>query len=310
MKNSLALVFLAMLLAFSVSNAQFAEPCDPVVDNNCQVPWSNVEILPYSISPTCYVVVYYVFRYCDPFCEVQILQIETYGNGCNVFPEYFLIQESFQQICNRNIMNYRPRTSPDCYDYWLFTLPSCWITLYCSGFIGPHGSLFLVLLPCEGSACCARQFRICRLANGSASLYPLGSTQVTYDCQWSEIPDIPSWLKPYVYCQGNCLPYCDALEYERISIQEEESNLNGISSHFILGNDNVVSLTIETDVSKDLIIKVEDINGLSLNTINLNEVKESIQRDIDLTSYSSGVYFISIYEGERIVKTHKVSLTK
>jgi len=310
MKNLLALVFLAMLLAISVSNSQYAEPCDPGVDNNCQVPWSNVEILPYSISPTCYVVVYYVHRICTPYYEVQILQIETYGNGCNVFPEYFLIQESFQQICNRNSMNYPPRTSPDCCDYWLFSLPSCWVTLYCSGYIGPHGSLFLVLLPCEGTACCARQFRICRLANGSAGLYPLGSTQTPYDCQWSEFPEIPDNFKPYVYAIGNCLPYCDALEYERISIQDEESNINGISSHFILGNDNVVSLTIETDVSKNLIIKLEDINGQTLNTITLNEVKGSIQRNIDLSNYSSGVYFISIYEGERIVKTHKVSLTK
>jgi len=61
---------------------------------------------------------------------------------------------------------------------------------------------------------------------------------------------------------------------------------------------------------EDLIIKVEDINGLSLYTINVNEAKGSNQRNIDLSNYSSGVYFISIYEGGRILKTHKVSLTK
>ncbi len=310
MKNLIALVFLAMLLAFSVSNAQFAEPCDPVVDNNCQVPWSNVVSIPYSISPTCNVVVYYVYRYCNPFCEVQILQIETYGNGCSVFPEYFLIQESFQQICNENEMNYPPRIEPDCYDYWLFSLPTCWVILYCNGPITPYGYLYTVLLPCEGSACCAQRYRVCRLAGGFASICPLGTTQTPGDCQWSEFPEIPSWIKPYVYAIGNCRPYCDALNFARSPIQDEESILNGIKSNFILGIDNVATITIETDMLKDLIIKLEDINGQTLNTISLNEIKGSIQRNIDLANYSSGVYFINIYENGRIVKTHKVSLTK
>ncbi len=287
----------------------YPPPCDPDM-SDCKLPWSGLMMLTYNISPDCLVIVFYVTRECSPFYEVQILKIESYGSGCSAFPPAFLIQESFQQITNLNQMGYDPDEFNECSDYWLFSIASCWVTFYCHGFCTPSPAPYEVLLPCNGTDCCAQQYRVCRLSDGTASICPIGGVVSPNECEESEMPDIPPELEGLVDSTSGCLPYCDALNFTTGEVTRKGiyDNDEQVQSSYILGNDGLLLLDVTTKEPKYLSVNIVDLNGQLVKSLNLNEVNGTIQKNIDLSRCASGFYLINIYENNFLLKTYKLLL--
>jgi len=310
MKKLLIVILLSFALFANYASSQtIPPPCDPDM-SDCKLPWSSLRMLTYNISPDCLVIVFYVVRDCAPFKEVQILKIESYGSGCSSFPPAFLIQESFQQITNLNQMGYRPTQPGDCYDYWLFSIASCWVTFYCHGFCTPSPEPYEVLLPCNGTDCCAQQYRVCRINQAYASINPIGGVIAPNECEESEMPDTPPELEGLVDSTSSCLPYCDALNFTTGEVTRKGiyDNDEQVQSCYILGNDGLLLLNVTTKEPKYLSVNIVDLNGQLVKGINLNEVNGTIQKDIDLSQYAFGFYLINIYENNILLKTYKLLL--
>ena len=309
MKKILIVTLLSFALFANYASSQtIPAPCDPDM-SDCKLPWSGLMMLTYNISPDCLVIVFYVVRACT-FNEVQILKIESYGSGCSSFPPAFLIQESFQQITNLNQMGYRPTQPGDCYDYWLFSIASCWVTFYCHGFCTPSPEPYEVLLPCNGTDCCAQQYRVCRINQAYASINPIGGVIAPNECEESEMPDTPPELEGLVDSTSSCLPYCDALNFTTGEVTRKGiyDNDEQVQSCYILGNDGLLLLNVTTKEPKYLSVNIVDLNGQLVKGINLNEVNGTIQKDIDLSQYAFGFYLINIYENNILLKTYKLLL--
>ena len=309
MKQLLIVTLLVFVLFANYASSQtIPAPCDPDM-SDCKLPWSGLMTLTYNVSPDCLIIVFYVVRDCVPFKEVQILKIESYGSGCSAFPMAFLIQESFQRITNLNQMGYRPTQNGDCYDYWLFSIASCWVTLVCDDVCTPNPTPYLVLLPCSGSDCCAQQYRVCRVNQYYASICPIGGVIAPNECEESILPEIPPELIGHVSSIGDCLPYCDALNFSTNATRKGiNDNDELVQSSYILGNDGLLQLDVTTKEPKYLSLNIVDLNGKLVNNTNLNEVNGTIQKSIDLSSYASGMYLINLYENNILLKTYKLLL--
>lgn len=85
----------------------------------------------------------------------------------------------------------------------------------------------------------------------------------------------------------------------------EESRLNAASFNLYPNPaNNQVTLDFEKPLAQNLSLEIKDILGKQIETVAVNSSTKKMQ--LDLTSYSKGIYFVSVLNDQQIIKTKKL----
>ncbi|MFY7734287.1 MAG: T9SS type A sorting domain-containing protein, partial [Bacteroidia bacterium] len=88
----------------------------------------------------------------------------------------------------------------------------------------------------------------------------------------------------------------------------ETLNANDLISIYPNPNNGMVKLKLMEATNADITVKVYNIMGVLTKTLTLNH-KDLTEKQLDLTSFASGVYLIQV-ETEGKVSTHKINIVK
>ena len=312
----ITLLVIMLSLSFTTKSlSQVPTPCTPDCQNT---PFLGPYLLINTDYPNCTLNIWYYCRHaCNLYWDVQIVMIETVGDGCGVLqPLDQLFKRAYYKLIGTNPnppMGFPPICPPGfngmvCNEQWRISQASCWTTYE----VIVTGQSHKVSIPCTGSEYCLQPMKICRdCPSGVVSITPLGDPGSYNNCS-EAIPPIPP-APPGSHCELVCNWF---LYHDEGITNPSNGNLNqnmpvneGLNSGSRI-MDEGLPVEIVAKEGGNYEIRITDVYG----TI-LKEVKGALsigynKINVNLRDLKSANYVYSVIVNGMSFTTGKISLEK
>jgi hypothetical protein len=312
------------------------DPCTPDCEST---PWDSYPPLHYTSSrcPNCDITVYYKARYACGLQDIQILRIQKGPMCFSSCTDEMVYQDALGAIIYTDAMGFDPQNGiPGTSTMWRVISGSCWAdwTKYILDSNNNVIDSVAISEPCYQSICCIEPITVTRFADNSVQLTVQNSNyDDSLDCKdaytWNPYTDdslfchpvchwIPrinnfNWggvtggvsnpgtivITPYnpgtqkIITNQNTIPNDDDLNYYAINTYQTSNNLN---------------INIKSSLEKEMILKIFDLNGKEVKSINYQLNKGLNTYSIDLSQFITGIYIYSISIDGFNLKANKVTI--
>jgi hypothetical protein len=307
------------------------EPCKP---DNLNDNWTVDGKVMVTINGCTYWVSYKARKTADGKQDVQMTNVEKADPTCGPTANLEDVFKAALPVAIKDIIDkneqFTPQNGsvPPCVDTWRVVQQSCWSKW--EMFNQSAGTETEIFVPCA-SACCVRQLRVCNF-NGIIHVQDLGFSGGTgFNCSMATLPANPGSPINTSLQQGctdkNCDIYADfdvfydkpdtGLDY----IMKMNLNLQKVSNEeYIESNDYIIYQINQSLETIDLVIAESKLENIEIqihntlgqviyyNNVSLNKGSQTI--NIDISNYTTGVYYINLVNDGIVFGNKKIIIVK
>jgi hypothetical protein len=288
------LISVSVILASSLLKAQPDPPCEM----DCNEPWQFDQIGPFALDsvncPGCFV--YIDFWYRDNACnglfkDLQLGEI-TLSLAC-ISCNNYTIEDVVAFAKDKMIREHKKWPNPNpgnpCEDNWRAFESSCWGEWFVNG--------NRIIKPCLPAQCCWQKLRVCPTPFGGIFYYTL--TMYAPD-------EEDCYLYPYP-CEFTCRFAPEPPEKQGINYNSDNGFLVVVYPN---PANNHLTIQFESEKTGVFNLEIYDISGNKIYEKPISKLGESTYIELNLSSFSNGIYNYSILLDGKTGITGKFTVQK